>query len=510
MNALALPAPSVDVPFTLPHFRAWSAALTLDNDEPFILDEFQELWIEDLFAGYSECWLLVPEENGKTTLLADLALYHAEYRDRGAVPVAASSRDQAVILYQQAEGFVLRTPTLHEERDSAILKAKGKRKTTVPRFLCLEGFRRINHFRGGRIQVFAADDDTGDGVIPTLGIIDEPHRMKNMKLYRTWSGKLRKRVGQIALISTAGEPGTEFENTRERIRKTATEITQLPTGGMRYVSGSVVMHEYAVAPDGDVEDMAVVKRANPSRRITTETLAAKFASPTMTLTHWKRFACNIASRGGKAAITDGEWADAKVDSQIPAGEPISLGLDVAWKWDTTAATPFWERDARFRLLGPATIITPPRDGSSLHPDEIKTGLKAIHKRNPIHTVVMDLSAAADIAAWIEDELHAEVIDWPQTNNQAAIDYAAVMEELRNGVLHHTGDEGLTKHALNAIARMLPGGDVRFDRPEEGRLADQERRVIDALSAASFVISYSHAPLEEEEAPQPFVLFGGGS
>ena len=56
------------------------------------------------------------------------------------MPVAASSRDQAVILYQQAEGFVMRTPALYEERESAILKAKGKRKTTVPRFLCLEGF----------------------------------------------------------------------------------------------------------------------------------------------------------------------------------------------------------------------------------------------------------------------------------------------------------------------------------------------------------------------------------
>lgn len=507
MAALRQPFIVEDEPFTLDHFRAWSAAMTLDNEEPFILDEFQELWVADLFAGYPECWLVVPEENGKTTLLADLALYHAEHRERAAVPVAASSRDQAVILYQQAEGFVIRTPALHAERESTILKAKGKRKTTVPRFLCLEGFRRVNHYRGGRIQVFAADDDTGDGVIPTLGIIDEPHRMKHMKLYRTWTGKLRKRNGQIALISTAGEPGTEFEVTRTRIRETATEVTRLPTGGMRYVSGNVVMHEYALAPDADVEDMAVVKSANPARRITTETLAAKFASPTMTLPHWKRFVCNIATRGGKAAITEAEWEAAKTDQRIPKGQAIALGADIAWKWDTSAFVPFYMRDPKDRLFGPASIVTPPRDGSSLHPDELKKALKAIHARNPIHTVVMDVSQAADIAAWIEDELGAEVIDWPQSNTQYVDNYTAFMEALRNDWLHHTGDEGLTKHALNAIARMLPGGDIRFDRPVEGRLADQERRVIDALDAASFVNAHYALPAPEE-APEPFVLFGG--
>ena len=64
------------------------------------------------------------------------------------------------------------------------------------------------------IQIFAADAGHGDGVIPTLAVIDEPHRQDNMDLYLTWSGKLGKRAGQLLLISTAGEPGSEFEETR--------------------------------------------------------------------------------------------------------------------------------------------------------------------------------------------------------------------------------------------------------------------------------------------------------
>jgi hypothetical protein len=48
---------------------------------------------------------------------------------------------------------------------------------------------------------------------------------------------------------------------------------------------------------------------------------------------------------------------------------------------------------------------------------------------------------------------------------------------------------LTRHALNAIARILPYGDARFERPAQSRAArEQDRRVIDALTAASMVHS----------------------
>jgi hypothetical protein len=44
--------------------------------------------------------------------------------------------------------------------------------------------------------------------------------------------------------------------------------------------------------------------------------------------------------------------------------------------------------------------------------------------------------------------------------------------------------------MNAIARRLPGGDYRFDRPTASRSSPrmQDRRVIDALTAAGMVVS----------------------
>jgi len=57
------------------------------------------------------------------------------------------------------------------------------------------------------------------------------------------------------------------------------------------------------------------------------------------LPHWRRFNCNLPTRGDDAAIQEVEWAAAEVADTIPEGEPVWVGLDVAWKWDTTAAGP---------------------------------------------------------------------------------------------------------------------------------------------------------------------------
>lgn len=467
-------------PFTLPHFKQWSKRLVLDNEQQWMVEDFQERFVRDLFSGVPECWLIIPEGNGKTTLFAGLALYHIEHRQSGSVPIAASARDQAEIMYRQAEGFVQRSELVG--------------------FKCLEGYRRIRFdAMFSRIQIFAADERTGDGPIPTLALIDELHRHRDLRLYRTWRGKLGKRKGQIATISTRGEPGSEFEQTLERIRQLAPDI-RIGNGFTRAASPQLVLHEWAVPEDADVEDLRVVKRANPLKAISIADLRAKRAAPTMTLAHWRRFTCNLPTRSESAAITEAEWYAARTKDQIPAGVPIWLGLDIAWKWDTTAAVPLWLRDTDYRLFGPATVLVPPRDGNTLDPDLIKRDLVRTHKRNPIHTVVMDSSKAEDIAAWIQTNLGATVIDHPQTNPQAVLDYDAFMEALRNGRLRHQGDAGLTSHALNAIARELPLGDTRFDRPTQSRRSniEQERRVIDALTAAAMVHWQAIEPEESED------------
>lgn len=490
-------APAVDDvipgrPFTIPHFKAWALRLILDNGKPWKVERFQADFIADVFAGVTELLLVVPEENTKTTTIAGVSLYFAEYKDDASVPVAASSRDQGRRLYDQAAGFVKRSPRLKRH------------------FRAYFGYRAIEHCPDGnfkpscmtahsRIEIFAADERTGDGAIPDLAICDELHRHKTLGLWRTWRGKLDKKNGQIIGISTAGEPGGEFEVMREEFRLSATDVVRGETF-TRYKSPDAVMHDWAVPENADVEDLELVKRANPFSGVTVERLRKKRHSPAMTLQHWSRYVCNRPTRAVNAAISESEWARAAVKDEIPGGVPVMLGLDTAWRKDTTAIVPLWVRDAHFRLLGPATILVPPRDGNSLDHHLIEAALVEIAQRNPVSVVVMDVSFGLEqLAEWIEQNLHTRVIRRAQTDPFQVMDYESFMEALRLGWLHHTGDRGLTRHVMNAIARLLPGGRSRFDRLVLSRDSRQEERVIDALVAAAMVhAEYAHPAAEKQK------------
>jgi phage terminase large subunit-like protein len=472
-------------PFTSEHFKRYCNNIILDTGEYWEVEDFQMECVNPLFDGFREIWSILPEGNAKTTLLAGVALYHVDYTAAPWVPIAASSRDQAEIMARQGYDMISRSPGMDQ------------------RFRVYEGYREIRSRRnGGRgIKVYAADTSTADGVIPTLAICDEGHRHPDMGLYRLWRGKLNKRAGQIFMISTAGEPGSEFEELRDKIRDEAPERERT---GAHYVSRgpTVIMNEWKLARAEDAKDVAKVKECNPLLMITEDTLFDEISSPTVDMGLWLRLKCNIPSRAANVGITELEWDDAICEDyqdDIPEGEEIMLGCDVAWKHDCFAMVPLWE-EGSYNLLGLPKILTPPRDGSTMHPDEVKTAFAAIHDRTPITTVVIDIERAEDIAAWMEDEYGVIVIDRPQGNAYAAGDYESFTKALRNGTLKHTNHSGLRAHVMHAVTRELPNDKRRFDRPSQSRSRrKQERRVIDALTAAAMVNNYAMNPEEVEDA-----------
>ena len=224
------------------------------------------------------------------------------------------------------------------------------------------------------------------------------------------------------MISTAGEPGSEFEEEREDIRQTS-EVLERGRRSCAPGALSGCCTTGACRADGDVEDFELVARANPFSGITPATLERKFerlGKAGQTLQHWRRLTCNLPTRSNAAAIQEAEWFARGHDERIPAGEPVW----VAWTWRGSGIAPQPCRcGARreYRLLGHASILTPPRDGTSLDPNEVERALIEIHARNPVHTVVMDTCRAEQLAEWISQELGATVIDRPQTNKEAAID-----------------------------------------------------------------------------------------
>ena len=370
--------------------------------------------------------------------------------------MAAASREQAEILYRQAEGFVLRSERLYAPVHSAIQAAKGKRKTDVPRFTCLEGYRRINHHGGGRIQIFAADDRTGDGIIPTLGIIDEPHRLPDLRLYRVWSGKLRKRNGQLAAISTAGEPGSDFEQTRTRIRETATDKHR-DGSFLRAATEQIVMHDWAVPEAEDPTDMEAVKRANPFSGITVESLTAKFESPTMTNHHWMRFVCNRPTHDANVWLGPDAakiWSSIAAPFEFVDGAPTWVGIDAAITKDTTAVV--WiQRDADGDYHARAKVWAPGID-QPVDLTDVMQFVRELDARYQLEAVSYDKRFFDVPAKMLEDE-GIPVIEVPQTVEHMTPAIGGLYELIKQGKMHHDGDETLTMHVLNAVPRYNERG-----------------------------------------------------
>lgn len=463
-------------PFTVDHFRKYANLMVLDNGDYWVPQSFQLEVVDEFFQGAEEVWLVIPEGNGKTTLMAGFELYHGDYTPSAKVVVGASSRDQCKILHDQAAGIVRRSPGFNR------------------RFKVQDGFRRIKCLgTHGEIQVYAADERTGDGVIPSLALLDELHRHRSLGLYRTWRGKLAKRGGQLGAISTAGEPDTEFEDIRQSLLIGADNLMR-EGAHTRAATGRMVLHDYSVPEGLDLEDMDVVKAANPLDAITTEMLQAKRDSPTETLSHWRRYVCNQAVRAEESSITEHEWHSLYTDERIPAGESVAVGIDLGWRHDTTALVPLLFRSEQSRLIGTPRILVPPQDGTSLNPALVEAALREMHAVTPISMVVIDPAAGGEqLAAWIEKELGIEVITHSQSTGLMSLAYQRLMTAIRQGWIEHPGDEDLTRHVLNAVDNIARDGSIRFDRPSQSRAASkQRRRVIDALVALAMVNSISEA------------------
>jgi phage terminase large subunit-like protein len=461
-------------PFTVSHFQIWAGELELDTGEAWELEPFQILIVADIFAGFREIWAIIPEGNAKTTLMGGIGLYHADHTWQPWVPIGAAAREQAEIMFGQMAGFIERSPALQE------------------RFRVYEGYRKIKCWTGGRgIKVYAWDPKTGDGVLPTLALVDELHRHDDLRLYRLWKGKLGKRNGQIVTISTAGEPGSPFEEQRETIRNKAIERTR-DGCYLRAQGNRLAYHEWMVPDATLATDLEVVKQANPLSMIDLEWLEEKLLSETLDFGEdWLRLTCNIPTRSQFAAIPEPDWDGCESEERIPEGAPVAVGADFAWIIDTTALVPFWVKSSTERYFGDPEILTPPRDGSMLDVEDVHAAFRRIAERNPVELVVMDSSKAKDTAQWIAspEGLNAEVVDRSQGNTLQAEDYAAFMEALGNKWFKHTGHREFRRHVLNAIARRMEGERHRFDRPSSSRntrAGRQERRVIDALTAAAMV------------------------
>jgi phage terminase large subunit-like protein len=457
-------------PFTTEHFDKWARGLRLDNEEPWIPEGWFLEFVEDVFAGFPICWLLVPEGNTKTTSMSGLALYHCEFRPMAFAPWAASARDQAEIGYTQAKVFAESMPDSRRPR-------------------CYDGYRRILFPNGSRIQVFAAGAEHADGVIPTLPLIDEAHRHRNMSLYRTWVGKLAKRGGQLGLFSTAGEPGSEFEDAREKIKVAASDVKEEGAFG-RYATERVVLHEYAVRDPAGADDIVQVASANPFSKITVETLTEKRNDPTMTDAHWRRFTCNIATQTAhEPYLTAQEWTALGGGEEVPARAIVALGGDGSRTWDTTVIA--WASVvAAGRIDVDARVFSVREDvphhvlhaGGKIDFDDVEAFVIDQFDRFSVREAAYDPRYLERSMEIVERRLPEARIAAVEPSSKHMRDALQVFYSLAvEGKLRHRSDPVLLAHVANTRAERGYSGEIR-------RVAKIDPRLpIDAVPAMALAV-----------------------
>jgi phage terminase large subunit-like protein len=488
---------------TVTDFVKWAAKIVLDTGETWIVEDWQKAIIRDIFSGKPANWVVVPEGNGKTTLMAGLALFHLDIKgwrlEQPFVVVAAATREQAEWLYVQAENMVYSTPGMSK------------------RFKCQSGFRRIKRMGPGgpgRIQIFAADDRTADGAIFTLGIIDELHNHRDLRLWRRWYGKLAKRGGQLIAISTAGEPGSEFEETRTTILRQADKIVE-KGAHIRAEDENIILNDWAVRDRKKIGDMRVVAAANPRKAVTAEVLRQKSPAKNKTISteHFMRFNGNIATRIEGSAVLAEDW-DAGFESDVAPDPGVWTigGIDLAFTMDTTGLVVLaWESFER-RIIAWSKILEPPVEQN----DIVKAMVEAQEEFEPVKWVYDPSLSGAQMAQMLERGEHPRQGDtefafteYSQTTTPMALAAARFDEAVRNHYFVHNGDSELRKHVLNATKKEVGGGKWRFERPVfQAQLrgsTNRRRHPTDALIALAMAHSVAVDEMGQPNA-EPMLAF----
>lgn len=304
------------VAYTLKSFEVFCRELKVEDGSPLTIEPFERKILRDHFRGVIEEVVIIPKKNGKTTLFSALGLFHLEVWPGANVIIVAASKDQASILFRQAWEMVSRS----ELQD---------------RFDVRDGYKLIRlqgHKDGPQLKVLPGDAKTVDGALPTLALVDELHRHPSSELYGVLRDGCDARDGRMVTMSTAG---LKEDSPLGDLRKKAQQLPSYKRRGAysfaKSLDGSFVLHEWSLANEDDLDNLKLVKKANPASWQTIDKLRRRKESPTMTPARWARFACGVWTEGEDPWIEPSEWDRLKVDiGFVEAGESVWVTVDVGF------------------------------------------------------------------------------------------------------------------------------------------------------------------------------------
>ncbi len=491
-------------------FADWCASELIQSEDrfagqPLVLEPWQRSFFDEaltvtnpdtLAPLWSTVALIVARKNGKTALLAALALYRLLNDDgRPEILLAAGTDKQAGKLFDACINYLRKNPAL----DSQV-----HRREYIGEI--------VNPTTGGKIIRLPSSGDTLDGANPSLVIADELHAWTTPTRQRVWTSLATadgaRLQSQLFTITTAGDASGRHSSILGRLIDGAEELGDLerPHDGLtiaRNREGSTLVYNYS-APTDDPTNVAAMKLANPASWVTEKYLASKAAGSALTA------AQVLQLHGCVWAANETTFVPADVlghrhvkDERLEDGMQVVLSFDGSEKQDetwltATALNGYVEPLARWaRPAGADKDWRIPRR-------EVHRAVAAAFERFDV------LELAADPPGWYAEldrwtERHGDVVVMFETRQPARM--APACERARTGLLDGTmrfggplGDK-LAEHFGNCVVVTTPHGDtVRKDSNSSPRKID---------GAITAIIGYDramwHAANKEDEW-QPMVAF----
>lgn len=508
---------------SLEHFsKFWATLKFPDGQGTRPLQDFQLAKLADFYSEwerdengslsvsrpgiFSNIWL-EPTGQGKSTLLAAVAIHHVVYvREDARAFVLGGLVTQAANTMEAAAGFISRSRDLDAWLESqrygaGIIRSRHPQDTDDAGIIASSAGRRAGG-RAGAAQ---------EGKAPTLILVEELHRHEdNGGALATFISKVQKRSHanaqvQVVVATTAGD---DLDSPLGRMVAQATDTdagatveTDLRPGEhyRRCVDpyGDLVLHEWSVpdtiqppAKSANREQVDAylheVKKANPADMVSLRTLRRSYNALLSTPWAWAqqhanqwvvsdftaidRYGWRQGNQGKALEIPRGEH-----ESHIHAGSPgVYVGLDAANRWDRTAITPVWIDPATGRPRCCGTVILGSEEpGAQRRARKAIEVLEAMRQRWPGLAIVFDRHAGGElIAEQMEEDHGLAIIDFTQQGAQmehAAMLLAEVVDQRR---FDHDGHVELERHVLNAVMRKSSHGRRwRLDQPRSGEPID---------------------------------------
>lgn len=425
--------------------------------EPLVFEDWQRAFLDEAFKldadgkrVYSRVLFGLPRKCGKSTLAAAIALYMAaaDGEPGAEVVIAAGSREQAAIVFDQARAFVETNPDFEDLFDAQRFVIYGPDNATIKRI--------------------AADGKMQHGLNISAAIVDELHSFQSPRQEELWNalttGSGAREQPLIFAITTAGyDKNTVLGRLFDAgVRLEHVERTPGLTIARDEASG-FLMWWYGLDSEEQAEDEEAWRLANPASWITPKVLRAQADSPTVDELAFRRLHLNMWTKTRDAWLPAGLWESLRSAEEIPDGADVIVAADVALVNDSTAiAVAHKLDDGRIAVKAKvwaaredavAHVILP---GGRVDLEVIEDHIRALAQRYNVREVVYDPRFFERSAQTLSDEgLMVAPVD--QSSRRMLEAYAAFYQACREERVTHDGDEVLARHVESVQGVMTDRG-----------------------------------------------------